>query len=147
MRAAGFLETWTELLRQTARRSGRPVVFGHGDNPINFVSVVDVAAVVERAVTDPSTRAGILEIGGPQTLTLNRIALAVQAADGRTSPPRHVPPLLLRLAAQTAGRINPMIGRQVRAALAMDTTDLSATPTTIRQAFPEIPSTTLEMCL
>jgi NADH dehydrogenase len=147
VRAAAFLETWTDLLRQTARRSGRPVVFGNGDNPINFVSVLDVAAVVERAVTDPSTRARTLEIGGPHTLTLNRIALAVQAADGRTSPPRHVPPILLRVAAQTVGRINPMVGRQVRTALAMDTTDLSATPTTIRQAFPEIPSTTLEMCL
>jgi uncharacterized protein YbjT (DUF2867 family) len=147
VRAAAFLETWTDLLRQTARRSGRPVVFGRGDNPINFVSVVDVAAVVERAVTDPSTRASTLEIAGPHTVTLNRIALAIQAADGRTSSPRHVPPILLRVAAQTAGRISPVIGRQVRAALAMDTTDLSATPTAIRQAFPEIPSTTLEMCL
>jgi uncharacterized protein YbjT (DUF2867 family) len=147
VRAAAFLETWTELLRQTAGRSGRPLVFGKGDNPINFVSVIDVAAVVERAVTDPSTRGRTLEIGGPQNLTLNHVARAVQAAAGRTSPPRHVPPILLRLAAQTAGRINPMVGRQVRAALAMDTIDLSAKPSAVRQAFPEIPNTTLEMCL
>ena len=32
-----------------AGRSGRPLVFGKGDNPINFVSVIDVAAVVEHA--------------------------------------------------------------------------------------------------
>jgi uncharacterized protein YbjT (DUF2867 family) len=147
VRAAAFLETWTELLRQTAGRTGRPLVFGKGDNPINFVSVVDVAAVVERAVTDVSTRGCTFEIGGPQNLTLNQIALAVQAADGRTSPPRHIPPNMLRVAAQTAGRLNPMVGRQVRAALAMDTTDLSARPAAIRKAFPEIPSTTLEMCL
>jgi uncharacterized protein YbjT (DUF2867 family) len=147
VRAAAFLETWTELLRQTARRSGRPLVFGKGDNPINFVSVLDVAAVVERAVTDVSVRGRTLEIGGPQNLTLNQVALAVQASDGRTSRPRHIPPTMLRVAAQTAGRLNPMVGRQVRAALAMDTTDLSARPAAIAETFPEIPSTTLEMSL
>ena len=147
VRAAAFLETWTDLMQQTARRSGRPLVFGHGDNPINFVSVIDVAAVVERAVTDPSTRGRTLEIGGPQNLTLNQVALASQAASGRTTGPRHVPPIMLRLAAQTAGRVNPMVGRQVRAALAMDTTDLSAGPSAIRQTFSEIPTTTLEICL
>ena len=147
VRAAAFLETWTDLLKKTAARSGRPLVFGKGENPINFVSVIDVAALVERAVTDPSTRGRTLEIGGPQNLTLNEVALAVQAAAGRTSPPRHVPRVLLRLAAQTVGRVNPMVGRQVRAAHAMDSADLSSEPTAIRQAFPEVPTTTLEMCL
>ena len=147
VRAAAFVETWTDLLRQTASRSGRPLVFGHGDNPINFVSVIDVAAVVERAVTDSSTRGRTLEIAGPQNLTINQVACALQAAAGRTSTPRHVPPLMLRVAAQTAGRINPMVGRQVRAALAMDTADLTAGPSAIRQTFAEIPNTTLEMCL
>ena len=147
VRSAAFLETWVELLRKTTGRSGRPLVFGRGDNPINFVSVTDVAAVVERAVTDPTTRGRTLEISGPQNLTLIQLALAVQASAGRASAPRHVPPLLLRLAAQTAGRLNPMVGRQVRAALAMDTSDLTAQPTAIRQTYTEIPNTTLEMLL
>src|SRR4051794_6620265 len=147
VRAAAFLETWTDLMEQTARRSGRPLVFGQGDNPINFVSVIDVAAVVERAVTDPSTRGSTLEIVGPQNLTFNQVALALQAASGRTTGPRHVPPIMLRLAAQTAGRVNPLVDRRVRAALAMDTTDLSAGPSDVRSTFSEIPTTTLEMCL
>jgi uncharacterized protein YbjT (DUF2867 family) len=147
VRAAAFLETWTELLRQTAGRSGRPLVFGRGENPINFVSVIDVAAVVERAVVDPSTRGSTLAIAGPQNLTFNELARAVQTADGRTGAPRHVPPLMLRLAAQTVGRVNPLVGRQVRAALAMDSTDLTATASAIRRTFPEVPTTTLEMCL
>ena len=37
VRATAFVELWIDLLEQTARRSGRPLVFGHGDNPINFV--------------------------------------------------------------------------------------------------------------
>ena len=54
---------------------------------------------------------------------------------------------MLRLAAQTVGRINAVAGRQVRAAIAMDTTDLTAGPSAIRQTFSDIPNTTLEMCL
>ena len=65
VRATAFLETWTALLEQTASCSGRPLVFGRGDNPINFVSVDDVAALVERVVVDPSTRGQVFEIGGP----------------------------------------------------------------------------------
>jgi NADH dehydrogenase len=67
VRATAFIEPWIAVLSQTTARSGRPVVFGRGNNPINFVSVTDVAALVERAVTDRATRGRILEIGGPPT--------------------------------------------------------------------------------
>ncbi|MDQ6650940.1 MAG: NmrA family NAD(P)-binding protein [Actinomycetota bacterium] len=126
VRSAAFLELWVELMQGTARRSGRPLVFGRGDNPINFVSVTDVAAAVERAVVDPQTRGRTLEVVGPHDLTFNQLALAVQRAAGRTAPPRHVPPAALRLMAQTVGRVKPELGRQARAALAMDRLDLSA---------------------
>jgi hypothetical protein len=72
------------------------------------------------------------------------VTVAVQAEAGRRSAPRHVPQFLLRAAAQTVGRMNPLVDRQVRAALAMDTTDLSAQPAAIRETFPDIPNTTLE---
>jgi uncharacterized protein YbjT (DUF2867 family) len=70
VRATAFLELWIDVLTSTATSSGRPVVFGRGNNPINFVSVTDVAALVEHTVTDPATRGRILEIGGPRNLTL-----------------------------------------------------------------------------
>ena len=38
---------------QTTDRSGRALVFGRGDNPINFVSVRDVGTLVERVFADP----------------------------------------------------------------------------------------------
>ncbi len=91
VRATAFLELWIDVLTQTAARSGLPVVFGHGNNPVNFVSVTDVAALVEHAVTDPAARGRILEIGGPGDLTFNQLATAVQAAAGRASSLRHVP--------------------------------------------------------
>ncbi|HLQ57712.1 MAG TPA: SDR family oxidoreductase [Streptosporangiaceae bacterium] len=147
VRATAFLELWIDLLSQTAARSGRPVVFGRGTNPINFVSVTDVAALAEQAVTDPAARGRILEIGGPGNLTFNQLATAVQAAAGRTSAPRHVPPAMLRLIASTLGQVKPEFGRQARAALIMDQTDLTHDATAIHQAYPGIPCTPLDVCL
>ncbi|HEY2308553.1 MAG TPA: SDR family oxidoreductase [Streptosporangiaceae bacterium] len=147
VRATAFFELWIDILGSTAARSGRPVVFGRGDNPINFVSVTDVAALVEHAVTDPAARGRLLEIGGPENLTFNQLATAIQAAAGRTSASRHVPPLVLRLMAQTAGRLKPELGRQARAALLMDRLRLGHDAGKARQTYPDIPLTPLAICL
>ena len=98
-------------------------------------------------MTDPATRGRILQIGGPENLTFNQLAAAIQAAAGRTSAPRHVPPLALRLMARTAGRLKPELGRQARAALLMDRIRLDCDAGAARQAYPDIPFTTLGMCL
>ena len=134
-------------MQQTAARSGRPLVFGRGDNPINFVSVGDVAALVERAVTDPATRGRTLEIGGPDNFTFNDLAQAIQTSEGRTGAPRHVPPPMLRLMANTVGRVKPLLGRQARAALAMDRTDLTFDAAPLRRIYPDLPSTGLSEVL
>lgn len=147
VRATAFLELWIEVLTKTAARSGRPVVFGHGNNPVNFVSVTDVAALVERAITDPAARSHILEIGGPDNLTFNQFAAALQEAAGRTSLPRHVPPAALRLMAGTLGRVRPEFGRMTRAALIMDRDDFRHDAASIRRAYPGLPCTPLRACL
>lgn len=147
VRATAFLELWIDVLGKTAARSGRPVVLGRGDNPINFVSVTDVAVLAEHVVTDPAARGRILEIGGPENLTFNQLAAAIQQAAGRNTMPRHVSPFALNLMARSAGYLRPELGRQARAALVMDRADLSFGPSTIRQAYPDVPCTTLSMCL
>ena len=106
VRATAFAEFWLDLLDQTAGASGRPVIFGRGANPINFVSVSDVAALAERAVVDPSARGATFEIGGPQNVSFNELAAGLQRASGRTAPPRHVPRTILR-AARRGARTDP----------------------------------------
>jgi uncharacterized protein YbjT (DUF2867 family) len=147
VRATAFLELWLEILQRTAGRSQRPLVFGRGDALQNFVSVTDVAALVERVVTDLSVRGRTLEIGGPDDLTMNQLGLAVQLAAGRGGPIRHVPPGLMRLAAGPVGRINPAIGRQLRAALAMDSHNLPAPDGSARLRYPDLPETSLRALL
>ncbi len=143
VRSTAFLELWLELLEQTAGRAGRPLVFGRGENPINFVSVADVAALVDRVIADPSTRGTTLEVGGPQDLTFNDLAAAAQATAGRATPARHVPRTMLRLMAAVMGPVKPEQARQARAALVMDTIDMTHDARSVREAYPDLPSTSL----
>ncbi|MBV9537055.1 MAG: NAD(P)H-binding protein, partial [Solirubrobacterales bacterium] len=92
VRASAFLELWENIM-------SKPIVCGRGENPINFVSVHDVAAAVERAILDPSIRGELIEVGGPQNLTFNELAALQQRARGETGKIRHIPRAILRAAA------------------------------------------------
>jgi uncharacterized protein YbjT (DUF2867 family) len=147
VRATAFTELWIELLRRTAGRANRPLVFGRGHNPINFVSVIDVADLVDRVVNDPSTRGQTLEIGGPQNVTLNELARDVAATLDHPGKPRHVPRAALHAMAATVGRLRPELGRQARAALAMDRTDLTFDNDASRLPYADLPCTSLAQVL
>ncbi|WP_330472922.1 SDR family oxidoreductase [Terrabacter sp. C0L_2] len=76
VRASAFAEMWVETLEQSAHDGKGPQVFGHGENPLNFVSVQDVAAAVARAATDRTLRGKVVEVGGDD-LTFNELARLV----------------------------------------------------------------------
>jgi NADH dehydrogenase len=128
VRATAFVELWAEILAKAP-------VFGRGDNPINFVSVEDVAALVERATVDSGLRGQVLEIGGPQNLTFNDLARMLRDLRGRPKTIRHVPRWALHAMA--------LFARQPRAAVAMDTIDLSFDASPARGAYADLPMTDL----
>jgi NADH dehydrogenase len=113
VRASAFAELWAEIMT-------KPVVFGHGNNPVNFVSVIDVAAAVAAAAAGTELRGQVIEVAGPDNVTFNELAALLQELRGKHGPIRHVPRWLLRVMAPVA--------RQARAAIAMDTTDMAAGP-------------------
>ena len=124
VRPAAYLETWLAILTETAGTSGRPLVFGRGETPIPFISVLDVAAVVSQAVTDVTLRAQVLELSG-ELLTMTDLARALQNAHGWHGNPRHLPRPVLHTLAVAARPISPAFARQNRTALAMDTGKLT----------------------
>jgi NADH dehydrogenase len=132
VRATAFVELWAEIM-------AKPIVFGRGENPINFVSVEDVSVVVERAVIDPGLRGTVIEVGGPQNLTFNELAVMIQNVRGRPAKVRHVPRALLRAIAPLA--------RQPRAAIAMDTIDMTFDMAAAGQALVELPMTDIQVAL
>jgi uncharacterized protein YbjT (DUF2867 family) len=137
VRSTAFLETWIDLIADTADRAGRVVVFGRGQNPINFISVHDVAALVDRVIGDQEARGHTIEIGGPENLTLTRLATAIQAA-APTVAPRHVPRAALKAMSVLLRPFWPERARQGAAALALDTMDLRFNPLAIRARYPDI---------
>jgi uncharacterized protein YbjT (DUF2867 family) len=147
VRATAFMQTWATIMGQCLQASGKVLVFGRGDNPVNFVSAADVAALTALAVTDPGLRGQVLELGGPDNLTFNQLAALVQEATGRRGAVRHIPRPALHATAWTAGVINPALARQARAALAMDTLDMRFDPTPTRRAFPDLPQTGIRLAL
>jgi len=120
VRASAYLETWLTVLTKTAGTSGRPLIFGRGEQPIQFVSALDVAAVVSRAATDSTLRGQIFEIAG-EPITMTELARALHDAHGWHGSPRHLPRPLLRILSVLARPISPAFARQNQTALAMDT--------------------------
>jgi len=132
VRATAFVELWAAIM-------AKPIVFGEGKNPINFVSVHDVAAVVERSVVDPELRGRAIEVGGPQDMTFDELAELLQQIRGHAGHVRHVPRSLLRAGAP--------FSRRARAAIAMDTIDMTFDAAPGRRAFADIPTTEIHSAL
>jgi uncharacterized protein YbjT (DUF2867 family) len=91
VRATAFMETWATIMSRPLQTSGKILVFGRGDNPVNFVSATDVAALAARAVTDPGLRGQVLELGGPDNLTFNQVAAILQEGTGQPGTVRNSP--------------------------------------------------------
>jgi uncharacterized protein YbjT (DUF2867 family) len=147
VRATAFMETWGTIMSRPLQTSGKILVFGRGDNPVNFVSATDVAALVSHAATSPSLRGQILELGGPDNLTFSEVAAILHETTGRRGAVRHIPRPALQMMAWLAAAIKPPLARQARAALTMDTTDMSFDPTPTRRAFPNLPNTDMPSAL
>jgi uncharacterized protein YbjT (DUF2867 family) len=130
VRATAFVELWADIMAKAP-------VLGRGENPINFVSVDDVAVVVERVVADKGLRGQEIEVVGPQNVTFNELAQMLQELRGRGGrKTRHVPRAVLQLMAR--------FDRKARAAVAMDTADMSFDVATAR---PDLPLTDLRAAL
>jgi uncharacterized protein YbjT (DUF2867 family) len=103
VRATAFIETWIQILSEPIRRAGRGLVFGRGQNPINFVSAEAVAALVERAVVDSGLRGQTIEIGGPSNVTLTEFVALLSTHAGRRGVPGRCQPAGHAAPAATAG--------------------------------------------
>jgi uncharacterized protein YbjT (DUF2867 family) len=143
VRATAFVETWAMVMAAPLLARGKTIVFGRGTNPINFVSAADVAALVGLAVLDPSLRGRVIEIGGTDNISFNQLAALLQQAVGRSASVRHIPRVILRAIATLMPPFNPGLASHARAALVMDTCDMTFDALPTRRAFPDLPKTDL----
>jgi uncharacterized protein YbjT (DUF2867 family) len=133
LRPSSYVETWMRFVGGKLASGGPALVFGRGDNPINFVSAQDVATLAERALTDPTLHGQTIDVPGPDNLTLEQLARHLGA-----SKFRHIPRGALRLLSTVLPPWAPAFARQTRAALLMDTTDMAADASALLARFPDI---------
>jgi uncharacterized protein YbjT (DUF2867 family) len=143
IRPTAFMETWIDLIGRPLLQTGKTRIFGRGRNPINFVSIHDVARLVELAVADPALRGALVEIGGPENLSMEQLVDTVERVTGKTGARAHVPLSMMRVMSALMRPVNPTLARQIHAGVVMDTRDMRFDPSETAARYPSIPQTRL----
>jgi uncharacterized protein YbjT (DUF2867 family) len=136
LRPAAFMEFWAALVGEPIVKTGKTTIFGRGNNPINFISVDDVARYALIALDDPRARNQIIEVGGPENLTMNQVAEIFEQMVGRPAQKSHVPLPMMRVMSTMMRPFNPAMSRQIAAGIVMDTADWTFDPSRTLKQFP-----------
>jgi NADH dehydrogenase len=135
VRPTASLELWIRITCGPLAEKKKALVLGRGENPVNFVSVHDVAHFVERAVEDPALRGAAFDVGGPENLTMTGLVETFSSLTGMTGPIGHVPRAALRAMSILARPFASTFARMAQAAVVMDTTDMTFDATALQQRF------------
>jgi NADH dehydrogenase len=123
LRPSAFMETWTSLLNKTINKIRIAIIVGKGENPINFVSVEDVSEITTMALNKNSANQ-IIEIGGPENLTLNQVANLLELAKNQSVTRWHIPIKAIKLFAFLVSWILPAFAKRIKSlAIYMDSYD------------------------
>ena len=136
LRPSAYMEFWAALVGEPIVKTGKTTIFGRGNNPINFVSADDVARYALIALEDPRARNQIIEIGGPENLTVNQVAELFEKLVGRPAQKSRVPLPMMRVMSAMMRPFNPAMSRQIGAAIVMDTADCTFDPSRTLKQFP-----------
>jgi NADH dehydrogenase len=135
LRPGTYMELWAQLIGQPIRERGKTTIFGRGNNAINFVSVQDVARFVSIALDDPRACNAVIEVGGPENLTMNQVAAIFERASGSQAKKRHIPLPLMRVMSILIRPLNPAMSRLIRNGIYMDTGNLRSDTANTARAF------------
>ncbi|NEN05948.1 NAD(P)H-binding protein [Diaminobutyricibacter tongyongensis] len=126
IRPTPFLETWTGIVGAHVGDRHQAIVFGPGANLIDFVPVAVVADAITAAIGEHPHRNREFDVTGGRCQSFTGLAEAAVAASPMATGIRHVPLGMLRMLARAAKPFAPAFARQARAAVVMNTTDMTA---------------------
>jgi NADH dehydrogenase len=138
IRPTAYMETWAALVGEPLLKTGKTTIFGRGDNPINFVSVYDIAQFVELAVTDPAMQGVMVEVGGPENITMRQVVQTFETVSGKHSTMNSVPLPVMRLLTVLMRPVKPALASQIQAGIVMDTLKNSFDSTETSRRYPSI---------
>jgi uncharacterized protein YbjT (DUF2867 family) len=135
LRSAAFMDLWAQLIGQPIVEHGKTTIFGRGNNPINFVAVEDVAWFVCASFDNPRLCNQVIEVGGPENLTMNQVTEIFERACGHRAKKRHIPLPMMRVMSVLMQPLNPALSRQIRSGIYMDTANLCCEMAKTARAF------------
>ncbi len=137
LRPSAFMEWHVHnLLGLNLLQSGKATIYGKGDNPTNFIAGRDVARFAVLALTDPRMQNKIIEVGGLDNVTKNRIAEMYSTFSGHELRVSHVPDGMMRLMAPIMQPFQPVMSRLMAFSVWGDTTDQSFDPCDLLKEYP-----------
>ena len=112
IRASAFMELHVgEFMAKSIHDKGKVTVFGKGENPINFVSVRDVASLMLYCLDKPELRNSTLEIGGLDNLSRKEVIEMYAASKGKKIKIAHVPRGVLKVMSTLIKPFHPGLSR------------------------------------
>lgn len=141
VRPTVFMELWAGIIGDPILKAGRTTVFGSGSNPVNFVSVRDVAAAVALALQSNGLHGQAVEVGGPENLSLNQLVQQVERLSGRKARVRRVPVPVMQFGRMLMRLVKPDIAGLIEAGIAMATTDMTFDAAGLQAEFPDLART------
>ena len=119
VRSDQYQEIWLSPLAQFDWPARKVVIFGKGETPTRYVAIDDVAqAVVRLALADDPPR--MVELGGPDLLTVKQAVEVFERALGESIRQRHVPRAAIRIGAVALRRFRPGLASVMGGALGAD---------------------------
>ena len=143
VRPTAYMETWASIIGEPLVNSGKTRIFGRAHNPINFVSVDDVARVVECAIVETRFIGESVEVVGPENLGMREFVEIFATETGMTGKVDAVPLGMMRLMSVALRPINPALARQIQAGAVLDTTPQAADHDQTERLFPGMKFTTV----
>jgi NADH dehydrogenase len=101
-----FAEVWLSPAVGFDYPNHKAVIYGTGENPISWISFLDVAGFAVASLDNPVARDATLELGGPQGISPLSVIKIFEQAGGRAFHLTHVP--VEALQGQLSGATDPM---------------------------------------
>lgn len=97
-----------------------------------------------RVLTIRPCAARVIEVGGPENMTMTTFVDVFQKETGSTGKVGHIPPVAMRLMASAMKLVNPGMARQIEMSIIMDTRAQAFDALETRRRYPSIPLTRLD---
>jgi uncharacterized protein YbjT (DUF2867 family) len=97
-----FMEIWLSPAVGFNFPESKATIYGDGNNKINWISLVDVAAIAVASVDNEAVRNSVLQLGGPEALSPLEVIRIFEKHTGNIFTVEHVPVTALQAQKDTA---------------------------------------------